>query len=539
MRQTVQDRSWLAALLALSLLCFVPGFFSLPIVDRDEARFVQTSAQMLDSGDLVDLRLGDDARYNKPVGIYWMQAGMAALIGAPEAVQSYRAVSLVGALGAVFMTYLIGRLVLARPTAFAAAALMGATLVLGAEARIGKTDAMLLFLILLPQYVLLRGALDDGRAGRIGPGGIAAFWGGMALAVLVKGPIVFLVVLPLLAFLCLRARSLAPLWRLRPGPGLVVFLALVLPWYVAITLRSGGEFWQASLMRDFLGKLHEEQESHGAPFGTYTLLFWVTFWPGSMVFAAALPTIWRARRALWVQLAAAWVLPMWFAFEIASTKLPHYTMPAYPALAITAVWALERARQDERMPRAALWVSAAVGGVGILVLGAFLFSAQHLRSEVGVYFWLGALGVVVAVPLVWLMLSRQAWHGLGLAALATSLAMATALYPSLARMERVWPSVALADQARAHPDCTLWVAGYREASLLFLTRREVSFDSAADIAERIGQGGCILAAITGDELPEFTALQPDLVAYDELDLFNFGNGRDIRFHLFLSPAEGG
>ena len=69
----------IAALVGLSLITFLPGFFSLPILDRDEARFVQTSAQMVQSGDIIDLRLGDSPRYNKPVGIYWLQAGFASL----------------------------------------------------------------------------------------------------------------------------------------------------------------------------------------------------------------------------------------------------------------------------------------------------------------------------------------------------------------------------------------------------------------------------------------------------------------------------
>lgn len=58
-----------AAMLVMLVLA-LPGFFSLPPVDRDEARFAQSSAQMLASGDLVDIRLGDEPRYKKPVGIY-------------------------------------------------------------------------------------------------------------------------------------------------------------------------------------------------------------------------------------------------------------------------------------------------------------------------------------------------------------------------------------------------------------------------------------------------------------------------------------
>ena len=51
-----------ALLLAVGVLIF-PGFFTLPPVDRDEARFAQASAQMIASGDLIDLRIQDRPRY--------------------------------------------------------------------------------------------------------------------------------------------------------------------------------------------------------------------------------------------------------------------------------------------------------------------------------------------------------------------------------------------------------------------------------------------------------------------------------------------
>ena len=61
-------------LLAFALLAFLPGFFQIPPVDRDEARFAQATKQMLETGEYVDIRFQDEVRYKKPVGIYWLQA---------------------------------------------------------------------------------------------------------------------------------------------------------------------------------------------------------------------------------------------------------------------------------------------------------------------------------------------------------------------------------------------------------------------------------------------------------------------------------
>src|SRR5277367_1842276 len=65
-----------AVLILFSLCVFLPGFFGIPPVDRDESYFAQATKQMIETGDYVDIRYQDDVRYRKPVGIYWMQAAV-------------------------------------------------------------------------------------------------------------------------------------------------------------------------------------------------------------------------------------------------------------------------------------------------------------------------------------------------------------------------------------------------------------------------------------------------------------------------------
>ena len=67
-------------LFLVALVAWLPGFFTLPPLDRDESRFAQATKQMLESGDFVAIRLGDQARDQKPVGIYWLQAASTAVL---------------------------------------------------------------------------------------------------------------------------------------------------------------------------------------------------------------------------------------------------------------------------------------------------------------------------------------------------------------------------------------------------------------------------------------------------------------------------
>ena len=125
-----------AILLALCLACFLPGFASLQPMDRDEPRFAQATKQMLETGDFVDIRFQDEARYKKPIGIHWLQAAAVAAgeaLGVPGArttIALYRIPSLLGALAAVLLTYWAALAFATRREAFLAAALIGASLML-------------------------------------------------------------------------------------------------------------------------------------------------------------------------------------------------------------------------------------------------------------------------------------------------------------------------------------------------------------------------------------------------------------------------
>ena len=138
-----------AVLVLLSLACFLPGFSSLQPMDRDEPRYAQASKQMLESGDLVDIRFQDEARHKKPVGIYWLQSATVAIgdaLGVSDArttIALYRIPSLLGAIATVLLTYWAALAFIGRRGAFLAAAFMATSIILMVEARLAKTDAAL------------------------------------------------------------------------------------------------------------------------------------------------------------------------------------------------------------------------------------------------------------------------------------------------------------------------------------------------------------------------------------------------------------
>src|ERR1700685_2315315 len=101
-RLDLMGRGWRGPLLAaiVALFAALPGALALPPLDRDEARFAQASAQMLESGDFVSIHFQDAPRFKKPVGIYWLQAAAVQALSHVEDRQiwAWRIPSLLGAM---------------------------------------------------------------------------------------------------------------------------------------------------------------------------------------------------------------------------------------------------------------------------------------------------------------------------------------------------------------------------------------------------------------------------------------------------------
>ncbi|MBE7213421.1 MAG: glycosyltransferase family 39 protein, partial [Gluconacetobacter diazotrophicus] len=306
----------LAAILAFAL--FLPGRAVIPPFDRDEPRYLQ------------------------PAGIYWLEAASAALAdrllgpGHSRDVWPYRVPTLLAAIGSVLLTLRLGVLLFGPETGPLAALLLACSVLLTAESRMATIDSCLLLAVLLALSALHR-AWSDRDADRSTPPGVAAlFWAALGAGLMLKGPVMLIPALGTPLALLLAERRAGWWRRLRPGWGVLLALAIVLPWCVAIWLKSHGLFFQRAVGTNFLGKVASGQQAHGLPPGYHLLAFAVAFWPGSIFAAAAIPFAWARRRNPSVRFLSCWIVPHWLVFELVATKLPHYVLPTYPAIAILA-----------------------------------------------------------------------------------------------------------------------------------------------------------------------------------------------------------
>ncbi len=507
-------------LVLLSLVLFLPGFFTLPPMDRDEPRFAQATRQMLETGDYVAIRFQDEARNKKPVGIYWLQAGVVRageILGVPDARRTiwlYRLPSLFGAIGAVLLTYWAALPFVTRRNAFIAAMLLASTILLGVEARLAKTDAVVTLTVVAAMGALARLRLREDRSFA----NAAIFWTAIGAGILVKGPITPMIPAFAAVVLSVQDRSARWLLPLRPVLGLLWCAAIAAPWLVLIYIKTSGAFFSDAIGGDMLDKLAGAKEAHGAPPLTYLTVFWLTAWPMAPFAALAAPFVWNNGRLPKVAFLLAWLVPAWALFELVPTKLPHYVLPLYPAITVLVAMAVEAGAMnlESRWRKAVAMLLPLVG----LALPALAIAAM-LWFKTGVQF----LFIVLALGLVLLSMvgGRNAIAG-RLANLAGqtfvfSFVMALLAYSSVLATDIFMPfnlstRMALAGGRAAAiatncPALLPATTGYREPSLVFLTRTDLFMTSGAGAAEFLDAAPCRIASVDAAQEPAFTAALRD------------------------------
>jgi len=530
------SRGWRGPLLAalVAMVAALPGLMAMPSLDRDESRFAQATSQMLETDDFVSIRFQDQPRDKKPVGIHWMQAASVALLSQVEDrdIWPYRIPSLLGAMLAAAACVWGARGFFGDRAAMLAGAMMGASFLLSTEGFIAKTDAMLagcttLALAALARlYGASRGYNPAGRRTRL------MLWLGIAVGVLVKGPVILMVAGLTLLALWAWDRDARWMKSIGWGWGLLLVLAVFGPWALAITVATDGAFWGAAIGGDLAPKLAGGHERHGGIFGYHVLLSPLLVFPSSLLLPAAAVLGWQKRHDPGVRFALCWLVPTWLAFELLPTKLVHYSLPAHGAL----FW-LMAAALKEPLGR---WTGRI--GMGLSAFAAIGFAAVTLglMAEYGdspdlvwaiVTAGLFLLAGTAAIVLAW---KREATTAVLAAGGIGILAHGMFFGQFGPRLEPLWPArrVEMAlertglDPRSGRTPGPVEVAGYSEASLVFALGTHTGLGGPEDAVRALAEGRP--AIVEKREEAEFRSLMarrgltPRPVT--RLEAFNYSNG---------------
>ena len=369
------------------LLFHLAGTWSLPLIDRDEPRFAEAAREMRERGDLIVPYFNNQFRFDKPPLTYWFQVASYRVFGENDFAARF-------------------------PTAIAAALVTVILLAWGQQLRDDKVGwwAAIIFTLSLQTFIHGKAAVADmwlvlfvtvahwaawelfkaNTEHRISLRAVGStkpeaniehrrvFWWtfyiSLALAFLAKGPIGWT---PLLTVAIVqrfhRQKHFAAHFKFVRG--LLLMLVLICLWGIPALIRTHGEFFRVGIGKHVVERSVATMEGHGAssvwmylallPF--YFVTVFASFFPWSI----KLPALWknlRKQRDSTDQFLLAGALIIFGIFTLVQTKLPHYTLPALPLLALLLARRFEFLRFARALPIAATTVYLAIA----LFLSPFL-----------------------------------------------------------------------------------------------------------------------------------------------------------------------
>ena len=521
-----ESESWmsghipLAVLTLLCLILFLPGLTSLPPTDRDEARFLQASKQMLETGDLMTIRFQDDLRNKKPVGIHWLQVTAVKLFAGGDrfAVWAYRLPSALSAWLTVLVTFVIGRRLFGASSGLLAAGLLACTLLFVVEAHIAKTDAALALAVTLAHLALLTFYISPSD-NRPPFSSVLLFWAAIGLGLLIKGPIIIAIVGATTLALCAADRSIKWLQDLQPTIGIPIAFGFLIPWLAWLVATGNGDVVVNSLTEDLFPKLFSGQESHGALPGSYLLASPVLLWPASLVMFPGLLVAAQYRHEQAVRFSLAWGCAAWLMFELIPTKLPHYVLPTLPGLVLAAAAGVLKSR--DVIPR---WSCIMWGLVSALLAGALVWATLAYGGSLLVAGLLAVM-LIATTALTWTPQKNLEILVPSLAIILFGLTFSI-LLPSLSKLSL---SARLAEIIEEEGGGPVALSRFHEPSAVFLLGTETWLTNTRNVVAHIAADPDALGVVALDELEHardmLVATQENLEIVDQVDGYNYAKGR--------------
>lgn len=501
-KQNIRYVVLILAVLALVMFFFITARSTL--WDRDEPRYAQATIEMVTSGNYLYPTFCNKVFPDKPILMYWLMSASIHVFGVSEF--AARFFSPLATVIAVVITALIGRRLFSPFAGILAMAMLITTPMIIINGTLATTDAVLLAFIVLAISVF---ALSNpiGLHGSL----IWLFFAGcLAGAMLTKGPIVaipILVAITTLGFGRHFSRSLAK-QLIFIGAAVLLAIFIFLLWFIPANLATGGEFLKVGIGHRVLRQTFYPLESHGGNFLLYLPYYLPVilcgFFPWTLYLPAAV-SVWTGQQT-WFRtsrlLLLSWILVTLCLMTLIATKLPHYILPCWPALALISAGVLDAQCRGVLSAKNILWLKR---GIWLFVPAGFLFGIALL---VGPWFLpmpgarVACTGAGIQILLITMYGSRlhRAGHFLKSAAilfvgvLLLQFSFALTVLPSVETF-KVSPRIARAIYKKTPSGIPVAIRGYKEPSLVFYLQKSLIInipDNAGVATWARGNGAGIL-----------------------------------------------
>ena len=519
-------------ILFFTLLFFMQGVVKLPVMDRDEARFATASKTMMETKNFIDIKMQDEVRYKKPVGIYWLQSISNYFFGDPpyDEIWIYRLPSIFGVILSIFFIYNFVRKEYGYKDSILCVFFLILPILTISEVHQAKTDSFLFLTVVTSNLILVKGLKDNS----LNLKNKLLFWFISAVGVLIKGPIIFVFTILPLCILCILKKKnyFKVIWTIN---GFLLFILISIPWFIIITVISDGLFWHESAVNDLFNKVRSGQESHGFPPGYYSILFLLMFWPGAAFIPIFLKKIFKNFKISFLKKDYEIFIFLWFVvplilYELIPTKLPHYIFPSYAALSILLSSITEKNNFYGITQKFSFFILCFYP---ICFLVAQIFIVHEYSAIDRNLLLITFLGICALVILIINFYKKNIFRLIFSACLFQSIVYFSAVYYLIPKLEIFWISEKInsfIDSKIKDVDKVL-LYGFNEPSLIFLTSHKAKQKNIIDYDFKKDEK--ILYIVTNKHssfIKENSFNEFKLI--EKFEGFNYSQGKKVEINFF-------
>ncbi len=520
-------------LLFVCFVVFLQGVFDLPVMDRDEARFATASKTMLHTKDFIDIKMVDEPRYKKPVGIYWLQTFSNYIFGSfpYDEIWVYRIPSILGIFFCLILVFTKVRSIFNEYIACTTVFFLILSLLTISEVHQAKTDGVLFLFSTICNLLIF----DVVKNRVIKKTQIYLFWISLSFGILIKGPIIILfTIMPLLVFSLLKKKNFFKyFWSIK---AFSLFLIISLPWFILINIKSGGIFWDESVGNDLFNKIRSGQESHGFPPGYYSLLILIFFWPGSIFLVNSIGSLKsrfksiKKKDDLTLYLIICFISPF-LLFEIIPTKLPHYIYPTYVPLSILISKYLseKRLRTENNFTEFTILLLYPMTMIALTSYAVIEYSKIDLF-----YFIIITCFLVFSLILLISFRSKNLKRFLFFAGSFQIYTYLTLVFFLIPRLEKLWVSEKLNELILHYGKNvdTVLTLGFNEPSLLFLTSYNTkNLPNSRVVPDNFDKKIVLIVSKEFDNVMNEEKFSKFLLI-DNFTGFNYSKGKEVEFRIY-------
>ena len=520
------------------------GIINIPVLDRDEARFASASKNMIESKDYIDIKLDGETRYKKPIGIYWAQFVSTKILGnyPYDKIWTYRIPSFLGIFISLILIFFSIRKLVSEKVGFLSAFFLSLSFLTVTEINQAKSDGLLFLFINICNLIILKFAHDyeqnkyREKQRKI----VLIFWISLALGILTKGPIILLFVfLPMFMFSLIK-KDYFLFKAINFLPGYLIFLIISIPWFVLITVKSGGIFWQESVINDLLRKVPKGQESHGFYPGYYSLLLFIFLWPSCTFIIPTLKNLLYNRKRVTKNtkklFLCCWFFAPFVIYELIATKLPHYVFPSYtPLVILISSFLMKKINSKEKLFSISSYVCSLIFPLVIL---SIYVSAVYIYSELNFVTYLFiAILILIILFLVQSLLKEKISNFFLFSALFQCFLYCVIIYDLKPHLKTFWISDNINQiiEDEIENIDNIYSYGFNEPSLVFLAGHKLKKIEPKIMLERALHSKRNLFILTEDNIEDFVNLNNKDIGMRRIKSFsgfNYSQGKNINFFVY-------